>query len=103
VLTRRVILLERALADIEAIHDFIERDSPANARRFVQRVEAFCLSLGDFPERGTKREDLGAGIRVLGFKRRVTIIMAVSAETVEVLRVLYGGRDFERLLRMEPF
>ncbi|WP_292271558.1 hypothetical protein [Mesorhizobium sp.] len=40
------------------------------------------------------REALGAGVRIVGFERRASILFRVSGETVQVLRVLYGGQDY---------
>jgi toxin ParE1/3/4 len=59
----------------------------------VERIEAYCLGFADFPERGTRRDDLMPGLRVIGFERRVTIAFHVDARTVTVDRILYGGRD----------
>ena len=49
----------------------------------------------DFPQRGTRRDDLRAGIRVIGFENRVGIAFYVFDARVEIARVLYGGRDLE--------
>ena len=59
------------------------------------------MSPATFPERGTRRDDLAPGIRTIGFERRATIAFAVSADTVRIVRVFYGGRDFEAELRDE--
>jgi toxin ParE1/3/4 len=98
-LRRRVIFRPSAEADLQSIYDHIERHSPENASRFVGRIEAFCMSLADFPERGTKRNDLRPGIRVVGFERRVVIAFAVTPDAVEIAQVLYGGRDLGTALR----
>ena len=56
-----------AFSDLEALDDFIARDSPERAASFVGRIRQFCESLAEFPERGRLREDFGAGIRTLSF------------------------------------
>jgi toxin ParE1/3/4 len=81
------------LADLKDIYDYIERDSPVNAARYVEQIEAFCMNLSDFPERGARRDDLRPGMRVLGFRRRVNIAFVVFEDRVEIARILYGGRD----------
>jgi len=53
------------------------------------------MRLAVFPERGTRRDDLGQGIRTLGFERRVTIVFRLVADEVEIVTIAYGGRDFE--------
>jgi plasmid stabilization system protein ParE len=54
-----------------------------------------------FPERGTLRDDLEPGLRLLGFERRAVILFRVLRTEVEVIRVLYGGRELERLFAKE--
>jgi toxin ParE1/3/4 len=46
-----------------------------------------------FPKRGARRDDLRPGLRILGFERRAAIALQATAETVVILRILYGGRD----------
>ncbi len=48
-----------------------------------------------FPDRGIRRDDLRSGVRILGFERRAVIAFQIGAETVTILRILYGGRDLE--------
>ena len=35
------------------------------------------------------------GLRIVGFERRVTVAFAVGEDIVTILRVFYGGRDWE--------
>lgn len=91
-----------AAADLDAIDDYIARDSPANAIAFVRRIRACCEGLATMPERGTRRDDLAPGVRTAGFERRVTIVFRIEGETVLILRILYGGRDVEALVREDP-
>jgi toxin ParE1/3/4 len=55
------------------------------------------------PERGTLREDLGPGLRTLGFEGRVTIAFRILPDRVQIVRIFYGKRDFEAILRRERF
>jgi toxin ParE1/3/4 len=41
---------------------------------------------------------LRPGVRIVGFKRRVTIAFSVADTAVEILGVFYGGRSFESAL-----
>jgi hypothetical protein len=38
-----------------------------------------------------------AGLRTVGFERRVTIAFVVTADTVLIEGIFYGGQDFETL------
>jgi toxin ParE1/3/4 len=48
--------------------------------------------------RGTRRDDIRPGLRVVGFERRVTIAFHVDDTTVTIDRILYGGREIEDAL-----
>ena len=65
---------------------------------YVERIQAACLRLAVFPERGTRRDDIRPGLRVIGFEGRVAIAFHVGAGRVTIDRVLYGGRDLGTLL-----
>jgi toxin ParE1/3/4 len=68
-----------------------ERLATSNA---PYRPHADCgRSLSVFPKRGARRDDLRPGLRILGFERRAAIALQATAETVVILRILYGGRD----------
>jgi toxin ParE1/3/4 len=61
---------------------------------YAGRIEQACLGLADFPLRGTPRDDIRPGVRVMAFRRRVLIAYAVAGQEVTILRILYGGRRF---------
>jgi toxin ParE1/3/4 len=85
-----------ARADLFGIYDHIEQQAgTARAGRYVQRIEAACLRLAMFPRKGTPRDDIAPGLRTWSVERRVLILYQVSNELVQVMRVLYAGRDFQ--------
>lgn len=95
-MTRRVAFSPEAQDDLRRLYLYIaDRSGAPRAIAYLDRIEVCCLGLSDFPERGTRRDDLWPGLRTMGFERRVTIAFTVAAEAVTVLRVLYGGRDLE--------
>lgn len=49
-----------------------------------------------------RRDDIRKGLRVVGFERRILIVFEVDAATVRIGRILYGGRDYQRLLGSIP-
>ena len=67
------------------------------AYAFTSRIREQGEALKDFPERGTRRDDLEPGLRVPGFERRVVIAFLVLVDRVQIVRIFYGGRDFEGL------
>jgi toxin ParE1/3/4 len=60
----------------------------------MERLIAACVRLEDLPNRGAPRDEILPGLRILGFERRVAIAYRV-ADSIEILRVFYGGQDWE--------
>lgn len=60
---------------------------------YIDRIEAYCAGFEASPERGTRRDDLRPGLRIVGFERRVTIAFHATPSVVIIDRILYGGRD----------
>jgi toxin ParE1/3/4 len=96
-----VVFAHEARADLRSIYRRIAQNSPAAADRFVNAIIDHCTKLDVFPQRGTRRDDLRPRLRTIGFRRRVTIAFRVDGDVAIILRVFYGGRDFEAALRRE--
>jgi toxin ParE1/3/4 len=95
--TLSVVFGETAWQDFDELYDWIagQADSAA-ARRYTGRIEAHCLRFGDFPDRGTPRDDLSPGVRTTVFEGRVVIVYLVSASQITILRILSHGRDIRK-------
>jgi len=52
-----------------------------------------------FPMRGTRHDDIRSGLRVFGFRRRVSIAFEVTGEVVTILGIFYGGQNLEAALK----
>ncbi|MDX2103037.1 MAG: type II toxin-antitoxin system RelE/ParE family toxin [Alphaproteobacteria bacterium] len=94
---RRVVgFAPEAQADLVALADWIaDKAGETAAERYLDRIIAACLSLAITAERGTQRNDLRQGLRTMGFERRATIIFTVESAEVLILRVFYGGQNWE--------
>lgn len=87
-----------ALDDLAGIYDHAaERSGPLTAFNYVERIRGHCRGFADFPARGTYRDDIVPGLRIVGFERRVTIAFHIEPERVVFDRILYGGRSLEKL------
>ncbi len=94
----KVVVTEAALADLVRIGRAIALDSPARAQTFVTELHDRCLQLADMPrafpllprweERGVRRRPYGDYL----------IFCRLSGDTVEILHVLHGARDYEPIL-----
>lgn len=85
-----------AAGDLVALYEWIaDEASPVVALAYLERVEAFCHRLGLGSQRGHLRADIRAGLRIIGFERRLTIAFMVDESRVTVLRVFTRGRNWE--------
>lgn len=83
-----------AEAELERLYDDIaERASPAVAWNFVAGIRDHCLGLSTFPQRGTERVEIIPGLRIIGYRRAVSIVFAVDGERVLILGIFYAGRN----------
>lgn len=90
----------QAEADLFGLYRYIaEEAGPAVAGNYIERIEAACMALETFPERGTRRDDIRPGLRTMGFERRATIVFQVMESEVVIVRIFYGGQDYEHALR----
>ena len=93
---RPVLFSPEARDDLFALYDWIAAAaSPDAALSYVERIEAYCLGFAHASERGHRRDDIRLGLRIVGFERRVTIAFTVDETRVVILRVFYGGRNWE--------
>ncbi|HTQ14452.1 MAG TPA: type II toxin-antitoxin system RelE/ParE family toxin [Rhizomicrobium sp.] len=89
----RVIWVERALDDLERIHDYIQSDNPAAAQRVIQRLRSGLESLSRFPRMGRAgrvsdtREFVFTDIPYIGVYR-------ILEDEIEVLNIIHTARDY---------
>jgi len=80
--------------DLVDIWLYIAQDNPANADRFLDRIQESCLALANFPQMGTKRDELKTGLRshTVG---RYLIFYFPLADGIDIVRVLHRSREIE--------
>jgi toxin ParE1/3/4 len=84
-----------AQSDLSEIYDYIElRAGDAVASEYIEKLMAYCSNFTLFPERGIRRDDLGPGLRVVGYERKATIAFRVQGKVVTIIRILHKGRSF---------
>ena len=95
---RTVIFSPEARDDVVALYDWIAAAAhPQTVLGYIERIEAYCQGLRIGSERGTRRDDIRPGLRIVTFERRVTIAFTVDATHVVILRLFYAGRNWEDL------
>jgi toxin ParE1/3/4 len=93
---RRVVFTPEARNDLFEIYDWIAAKAGFQiAISYIERIETYCLGFELSSERGHRRDDISPGLRIVGFERRVTIAFAVNDDRVTILRLFYGGQNWE--------
>lgn len=91
-----VIFSPEAEEDLVNLYEYIAAAaSPSVAFGYIERIEELCNVLSTVPLGGTSRDDIRPGLRTIGFERRATIAYRVTETRVEILRVFYGGQNWE--------
>ena len=82
-----------ALDDLEAIRDYIAKDSPYYARRFIERIFDATEMLQDQPLMGRTVPEAGVNdVRELIYQG-YRIIYRVKLDRLQVITVIHGSRN----------
>ena len=93
-MAHKVKLRPSALGDLQAIYDWVaDHSDEMTAAAYRDRILEACSRLGEFPNRGSRRDHLLSGLRAISFERRAMILYLVEERVVLILRVLHHGRD----------
>jgi toxin ParE1/3/4 len=94
----KVIVTEAAWADMLAIAQFIQRDNPPRAQTFLEELYDRCQRIGVAPLAFPLiqgHEDSGVRRRSFG---NYLIFYRIATNAIEILHVVHGARDYERIL-----
>lgn len=84
----------QANMDLIEIHDYIARNNPRAALRFVEKLDQKIRTLADFPGIGSPYDEL-ARLRTFVVGKHVIFYREIE-NGIEVVRVLRGARDFKK-------
>lgn len=89
---------QQARIDIFEIWDYIvtESGNEDTADSFIRKIWQKIEILATQPNMGRKRDDLRKGLRSFGVGRYL-IFYFLLADGVDVVRVIFGGRDLDAL------
>jgi plasmid stabilization system protein ParE len=100
-MARKVVWSYESTDDLEAVAEYIARDSSFYAAAFVREVLDASRSLNEFSERGRIVPELGnPNIREL-FVREYRLIYSIEESRVVILGLIHGKRDLKRLWNTE--
>ena len=90
----RIIYHPQAEAELDKLYvDIAAAAGTRIAGDFVDGVITFIENLDTFPERGTVRESKVPGLRIVGYRRSVSLAFSVHDNSVFILGVFAHGRD----------
>ena len=92
----RISWSEAARADLDAIHEYISRDSVLYAERYVQGLIAAVDPLAEFPQLGRIVPEGDGRHRELVFAA-YRILYRTDEEQVLIVAVIHGARDVDAL------
>ncbi len=92
----RYVFTLQARLDIKEISQFITRENPQAATRFVNAVEQKCKALADFSNMGRSFDYLAPSLRGFTIGNYIIFYRPVK-NGIEVERVLSGYRDLDAL------
>ncbi len=93
-----VVRTPQARRDIAEILDGLEERSPKAADRLASAINARCQAIGQFPEMGRTRDELGPGLRSVNIQNYLLFDQIVGTE-IRVMRVIHGRRNLPPILR----
>lgn len=94
----RYVLGSAAIGDLEEIWEFIARDNPRAADRWIDRLFETFKALARAPGMGHRREDL-TGFPVLFFPvDAYLVIYRLAGKQIEIVAVAQGSRDVPSFL-----
>ena len=90
--TARINWTDPALQDLDGIFDYINRDAPAYAQSYVQRIFDAVDRLTDFPHSGRKVPEAGPSdvLEILFGDYRI-MYWLVGADRIDILGVVHGS------------
>lgn len=92
---RTVKISDHAEADLVSLYHFSARRSgDARAFAFIERIYTHLESYRFSAARGSLRDDVRPGLRVVGFEKRVSIAFVVENGEVIILHIFYGGQNW---------
>jgi toxin ParE1/3/4 len=90
----KVIVSDRADADLVQIYRHLSDQSPAGAESIAREIAGKIRNLSDFPFIGRERSSLAHGLRSVVVYPYV-VFYTVDPDSIVIVRVLHGHRDID--------
>ena len=100
--TYKVYLMPDAIKDLEHIYEYICTQSgfPERAWAYIEKLKLKCQKLETSPVRGRQRNDLMKDLRIYPLNKKTVVAFVIDEyqQTVMILNIFHGGRDFEAIM-----
>jgi toxin ParE1/3/4 len=87
-----IIWSKPALQDLNSILQYIRKDSPSNAIRVFEKIEAAVKRLADFPHSGHAVAEINDPRFRENIIFKYRVIFRIKANDVEIIAVAHGAR-----------
>ncbi len=98
----KVVFTKSARLDLLSIGDWIAEQDGDFARSYIGKLSEAALSLAEMPGKGVARSQWGAGVRVW-FVDRYVIAYRIKDDVVEIVCIVHGARDLDRLFESSEY
>ena len=80
-----------ALADLEAVFQFLNERSPRGARNVLRAIHDAIAEIAAHPMAAPQTSDPGIRVKILG-RYRYKIFYSVADDTVDIIHIRHGAR-----------
>jgi toxin ParE1/3/4 len=88
----RLLIRPEAKVDLDDIWFYIAQDNPNNADRFLGQIQETTLSLANYPQMGTIRNELKADLRSHPIGNYLIFYFPLE-NGIDIVRVLHRSRN----------
>ena len=88
---------DEAIADVEALAEYIARSSPANADRVVVAIRTSTLKLTDFPHAHRIIPEFADPSRRETFVHRWRLMYSILPDRIRIVGVIHGNRPLDTI------
>jgi plasmid stabilization system protein ParE len=99
-MTRDLSISDEAESDFDDIWDYIAKDSPLKADRFIDQLYRKCFDISELNGIGRQRDELSEGLLSITHKKYIIFFLRTETK-VDIVRILRGSQDLEQLFEEE--
>jgi len=99
-MARDLYISEEVESDLDDIWDYIAKDSPLKADRFLEQLYRKCICIAELDGIGRRRDELATGLLSIPHKKYIIFFVRETSQ-VSIVRILRGSRDLDQIFEEE--